>query len=394
MKINLMLPTLLFISSINSGQAQVNNQKYGFIDHISKAIEKDTSEWRYQSGAVNYSFVGDYRNSLASWDKAISKKDYKPSASDSLILASAYIQNAKDYILQRSKNEKILIINEAHHNPKHRTFTRSLLKELYNNGYRYLGLEAISDTAVNKRNYAIQSSGYYTAEPEFGNLIHEAKNLGFTIFGYEASTGKNGKEREIEQAKNIHEFMKLNNDGKYLIHCGFDHVYENAVKNWEKAMAGRLKEYSGIDPLTIDQVKLSEHSKASLNHYFLNSTREKEPFILKKTDDTLLNVLNEPRQTDIQIIHPPTEFKNERPTWISHDKKEYWIAKDRLKKYTYPVQIMAFRHLEYENEGIPADIIELKGYKTNKPLYLQSGKHMIVVRNDSYEVIDKFVIAE
>lgn len=392
MKTKLILSAILFISSIPCVQAQDDNEKYRFIDHISKAIEKDTTEWRYQSGAVNFSFVGDYRNALAAWDKAMSKKDYTPTASDSLILKSAYVQDAKNYILERAKKEKILIINEAHHNPKHRTFTRSLLKSLYDNGYRYLGLEAISDTAVNERNYALQSSGYYTAEPEFGNLIYEAKKLGFVIFGYEASMGKNGKEREIEQAKNIHEFMKLNTDGKYIIHCGFDHVYEGEVRNWEKAMAGRLKEYSGIDPFTIDQVKLSEHSKASRNHYFLNATEEKEPFVLKSPDNTVFNALNESKQTDILLIHPATEYKYERPAWIFYDKKEYWIPEDRLKKYPSTVQIMAFRDQEYENEGVPTDIIELSSEKTNKPLCLGHGKHTIIVRNNSYEVIDKFEI--
>jgi hypothetical protein len=51
--------------------------------------------------------------------------------------------------LNRAKNEKLIIINEAHHNIKHRVFTTSLLQGLYDNGYRFFGLEALSDTSIN-----------------------------------------------------------------------------------------------------------------------------------------------------------------------------------------------------------------------------------------------------
>lgn len=390
---NLRLLVLLTIGMISTVQGQPGSDTYRFSEHIKTAVETDTTEWRYQSGAVNFSFIGDYKSSLDAWDKAMPKAESIPTASDSLILKSARIENARNYIIERSKDENIIIVNEAHHNPKHRIFTKSLLEGLYKNGYRYLGLEAISDTTVNERNYAVKNSGFYTAEPEFGNLIYEAKKLGFVIFGYEASFGKNGKEREIEQARNIQKFMKLNRDGKYVIHCGFNHVYENEVRNWEKAMAGRLKEFSEIDPLTIDQVKLSEHSKADRNHYFLTATKEKEPFILKSPDNTIFNGLEEPKQTDILVIHPITEYKYERPVWTSSGRKEYWVSGERLRKYPYPIQILAFRFQEYENGGIPTDIIELSNKQNNKPLYLRKGKYTVVVRNTSYEVIDKFTFS-
>jgi uncharacterized iron-regulated protein len=59
---------------------------------------------------------------------------------DSLFFNTFKAVNAKDYILERAKKEKIIIINEAHHNARHRSFTCSLLQGLYEDGYRYLGL--------------------------------------------------------------------------------------------------------------------------------------------------------------------------------------------------------------------------------------------------------------
>ncbi len=43
---------------------------------------------------------------------------------------------AAEYIIKRSSKERIIIINEAHHQPLHRVFTESLLEGLYQNGFR------------------------------------------------------------------------------------------------------------------------------------------------------------------------------------------------------------------------------------------------------------------
>lgn len=372
---------------------QQNKEVYKFSSDILSEIEKDTVAWKYQTGAANLSFIGDYANTLSIWDKAVPSRKYIPTLKDSAVLSQSTTLHAREYILEKSKNEQIIIINEAHHHPRHRAFTRSLLKGLYMQGYRYLGLEALFDTLINIRNYPIQESGYYTKEPEFGNLLYEARRIGFTVFGYEASEGKNGKEREMEQAKNIQKYMSTHTEGKYLIHCGFDHVFENEVRNWEKAMAGRLKEYTGIDPFTIDQVRFSERSKAENSHYFLYATKNKEPFILKLNQNEVFNGLTDPKQTDVVIIHPISKYKNARPEWIMKDKQEYLIAKSALNKYKYPIQIMAYRINEYENGGIPADIIELDNKQSAKSLYLQSGKYTLILRNQKYEVVDKYTIS-
>lgn len=370
---------------------QQANEHYRFSKDVEASIEKDTVAWKYQVGAVQYSFIGDYKNVFTVWDRAVPARAYVPTAFDSAYLKKAKTLNARDYIIKRSKEEQVLIINEAHHDPKHRTFTKSLLEGLYKNGYRYLGLEAIADDSINQRKFAVKESGYYTVEPEFGNLIYEAKKIGFVIFNYEASKGKNGKEREIEQARNIERFMKANADGKYLIHCGFDHVYEKEVRTWEKAMAGRLKEYTNIDPFTVDQVKFSEKSKPEFGHYFLYATEEKQPFVLIKEDE-VFNGIKDPKQTDVVVVHPITDYKNERPVWLSWDRKEYFFSKDQLKNQSYPIQILAYRANEYEMGGIPSDIIEMKTAQDYKPLYLKNGTYKIVIRNDKYEVKQGFDI--
>ncbi len=372
--------------SVTGVYAQKPEEPYKFSKAIEAAIANDTVSWKYQTGAVNFTFTGEYKRTLLTWDKAVPPRVYTPTRTDSTILATFRIKNAKEYILDRSREEQLILINEAHHDPKHRTFTRSLLEGLYKNGYRYLGLEALFDTTINQRKYATLESGYYTAEPEFGNLIHEALRIGFVLFGYEATGGKNGKEREIEQAKNIQAFMSQNTAGKYLIHCGFDHVFEKEVRNWEKAMAGRLKEYTKIDPFTIDQVKFSEKSQPAFGHYFLYATTEKQPFVLISPQGEAFNGLSEPKQTDLAIIHPISDYLHDRPHWTSFDKTPFVLPPTQLRNFPYPLQALAYRTGEYENNGIPADVIELANPSVNKFLYLKKGKYTIVIRNQEYVV--------
>lgn len=388
---NTMLSLLIAIMPIGHALAQDASETYLFQADQQKVLERDTTAWKYQTAAVSYSFIGDHKNTLQMWDKAVQSRPYLPKATDSAYIKNAKQQNARDHILERAKTEQLIIINEAHHNPMHRRFTASLLKDLYRQGYRYLGLEALEDSTTNARNYAIKESGYYTNEPEFGNLIYEARKQGFILFRYEAAEDKNGKEREIEQAQNIKQFIQQHPDGKVIIHCGFDHVYEGEVRNWEKAMAGRLKEYTSIDPFTIDQVKFSEKSSPELSHYFVYASNSTAAFVLTDPKDGVFRGITTPPQTDLTVIHPISQYKQGRPNWRAAGRKAYWLPKKKIKSGVYPMQVLAYRAGEEAN-GIPADIIELESAADKKPLLLPPGQYVLVLRNKAYEVSSRQTI--
>jgi hypothetical protein len=317
------------------------------------------------------SFNGYYAEVLKIWDKNGVRKP-KTTDQDSLYFTNSKKVNAKDYIIEQSKNSQIVIINEAHHIPKHRTFTKSLLKDLYDNGYRYLGLEALFDSTINERKFPIIESGYYTKEPEFGNLISEALKIGYTLFSYEASEGKNGKEREIEQAENIQKFIESVPNAKILIHCGYAHAFENEYPSWGKAMAGRLKDNTNIDPFTIDQTMFLERSDKENNHLFIKLNDTTEPIVLIDKDGQVFNGNKEIRQTDIVIIHPETKYIDNRPDWLQNGKESYTIPSNKIKNSS-PLLLLAYRENEFENNGVPTDIIEINDNKTSKKLYLTKG---------------------
>lgn len=369
---------------------QTNSENYRFSKDILSQIDKDTVLWKFQTGATEFSFSGHYEEVLKTWDKNGARKP-KATKEDSVYFSNSKKVNAKDYIIEKSKNAQIVIINEAHHIPRHRTFTKSLLKDLYENGYRFLGLEALFDSTINERKFPVIESGYYTKEPEFGNMISEALKIGFTLFSYEATEGKNGKEREIEQAKNIQKFIEKAPNAKILIHCGYAHAFENEYPSWEKAMAGRLKEYTNIDPFTIDQTLLIEKSDEENNHLFITLNNTKEPIVLVDKDGNIFNGKNEIKQTDIVVIHPKTEFIQQRPDWLMDGKVSYTIPKLKTKN-TYPILVLAYRDKEYENNGIAADIIEITSNKSPQTLYLKSGKYTIVIKDENYQIVEKYII--
>lgn len=107
--------------------AQIKKETYQFSKDIETKIEMDTLSWKYQMGATDYSISEYYQKALETWDKNGSGIA-KISKEDSLYFNSFKQKDANEYIINRSKNEKVVIINEAHHNARHRVFTTSLFK--------------------------------------------------------------------------------------------------------------------------------------------------------------------------------------------------------------------------------------------------------------------------
>ncbi|CAM3929447.1 MULTISPECIES: hypothetical protein [Flavobacterium] len=168
-------------------------------------------------------------------------------------------------IAEISKNHKVLMLNEMHWKPEHRVLAYRLLKPLREKGYKYLAIEALEkgqDSLINSRKFPIKTSGYYTREPFFNNLIKEACSLGFEIIGYDDFDSTN---REEVQAENLKYIIDKDSSAKIFVYAGIDHILEKADNVSNKRMAELFKEKTGLDPLTIDQVEIvSDVSKELL----------------------------------------------------------------------------------------------------------------------------------
>lgn len=386
--ISLLLSTILVLVCTDREIQQIDfSTDYKFTSEIEKQILNDTSPSRYQRSASDFAKKGDYKKALIHWDMGMPTQDRNYAKTEIDSINSKYsVLNAADYIIQEAQKNQVVMINEAHHNSMHRAFTKSLLQDLFNIGYKNLGLEALDrgeylDSALNSRGYPIQKTGYYTQDPQFGNLIREAIEIGYNVFAYENIGPETGKFREIGQAKNIQKVIESKPNEKFLIHCGFAHLMEGNYSGWEKAMAGRLTEYTGINPLTINQVEYSERSKAEFNHPLLKALEIKESSILIDEDNNPLKFERGEAWADIAVLHPNTEYVDNRPDWLFENGSKNISVELKDVSIEFPVMVLAFKKGEDINEAIPIDITEVESKGANAHLALRKGDYEIVVTN-------------
>jgi hypothetical protein len=167
--------------------------------------------------------------------------------------------SAISYISNKAKEYHFTLINEAHYNSQHRFFTKELLRPLWKEGYRCLALETLyhTDTGLYERGYPVLSSGYYTKDSNFGNLIREAIEIGYTLIPYETQNKHDGTLRDADQATNIYrQTLQEDKKGKVLIHAGYSHISEIGGVDYEPRGL-QLKRLAKQDILTIDQVRMT-----------------------------------------------------------------------------------------------------------------------------------------
>lgn len=379
---------MTFILTTLTMTALGQNEIYKFSSLIEK--EADTT-YGHQMIAWDYSKIGQYKKALICWDKDFPSA-YTLSEQDSLNFLKYSPYNAIEYILSKADNYQVIMLNEAHHSSLHRNFTKLLLKGLSEKGFKYFGLEAVNQKdSINERKFPIQSSGSYTNEPEFGNLLREALELGYFVFGYEASFGRNGKQREIEQAENIKKILDKDPQAKIFIHAGFDHIREDEnINNWEKAMAGRLKEFTGIDPLTIDQVSMTEKSSEQFENPFIKLAAVNVPTVFVNNENQGFIDKNLKKQFDLSVFHPRTDYKQTRPHWLFANGKQFYPVSLSNKNYSYPIMVFVFVEEEYKaakiRQLVPTDIIEFEFKTETTGLVLSKGNYVLIFKDSAGKI--------
>lgn len=278
-------------------------------------------------------------------------------------------KNVFEEIGKIAKENKVLILNEDHYYPKHRIFGMELLEILKINGYKYISLEAFDiDKEItfipNKKN------GDYIYEPYFAHFIRNAKKLDFVILGHENYNDE--LDRELGQAINILKNFEKDPDAKIFVYVGHSHIEEmNEKKKW---MAQYLKELSGIDPVTINQVTVCADTKQEL--ILMPRTYFKGNFETKSSADYFL--INNIKPS-LKKIYPKGVFKNIK------------IESNRFNEYKNQeilVEIIDFNEFNLiKKSAIPLEnvVVTPKGKVIN--LELPVGKYHIFVKSDDNNTI-------
>jgi len=367
---------------------------YQFSDSIMRRAFNDTSKNNdYQDKATRLSFIIDYKDALITWDSlGRSGYDHKMATEldkkDSIYFSHFHPVNAHDYIIERAKKERIIMINEAHHIPQHRVFVESLLGDLYKEGYRFLGCETmpyLKDSELNTRKYPVDGTGYYTTQPQFGNMVRTALQDGYYVFGYEADFSKGNvtpKEREIQEAQHIKAYLDAKPRAKMVIYCGYGHLLKADLEVWEKSMAQRVKEFTGIEPFCIDQTTFTEKSAPEFENPFYRNLQLNYDAVFIDSAGNLFGSPDEPNEYDACVYHPRTIYKHGRPDWVFENGRQPIFLRGAVT-LPFPCMVFVYHDGEDYSKAVPVDIVELKNEDdaNHKALALGKGDYYILIRD-------------
>lgn len=235
----------------------------------------------------------------------------KPATPDDIAaVEAAERRDAIDTIVDMARDRRIVILNEEHDAPEDRAFGLAVAKALRPLGFTMLAAEA------------------------FANDEDPAKTdmtaLGYKPVAYEetaqqrlAKGGDRIDRREDAQASNLAAAIAHAPQAKFFVYVGYSHATEAPIREEDDEhphlwMAGRLREKTGLDPLTIDQTGLGAKNMAQSSRLLRGIvqrqgiTRPVIPFVGGKP----LRVGHYRDAIDLQVIHPVTHVTHGRPDWL------------------------------------------------------------------------------
>ncbi len=393
---NLKIDTSNFLSIYHNKELHYLYPLYKSISQENKLIDHLNPVQYLSDLSESVSFNGDYNSALEiekkSYDSKIEDSIYKSLNKQNDITAGIEFKDAKKYIVEKSRSQRVVMINESHNKPLHRAFTASLLEEFYAMGFRYLAMETLNQFSNASLRQVNVLTGHYTCEPIGGELVRKAISLGFILIAYEDSNYNHTvNQREYTQADNIYQILKKDPAAKILVHAGEKHIEEGAVSDDRIPMAAYFKIISGIDPFTIDQTNLTEQSTSEYGSAVYEFYSKKNVFatpvvILKNNHAKDIFDFN---LCDVYIMHPPTKYRNGRPTWSAMNGLKQETAIQPIYQKLFFVQAFYDKEFQEKLVGklVPADQTYITAPDGYYYLYLQKGRYQLVYRDMQYKIL-------
>lgn len=283
--------------------------------------------------------------------------------------------DALDAIVSRARGTRLVILNEDHASPRDRAFGLDVAKALRPLGYDVLAVEALSNVAdpdaaaaamakLRRDGHATFLSGAYFPDPVFADFLRQALAIGYRPVAYEATgfdpstdAATRMVRREEEQAEYvIKRALRANPSSKVLLYVGFSHAAENPqavgqeTRRW---LASRLKEATGIDPLTIDQTTLNGYGAGVPSLYGAVSASLATKPVSLFADGRPLVLGDYADLVDMQVAHPRERLVGGRPSWLLQMGRRMVPVPTHLLPSSGRRLVQAF--IASENDGVPVD---------------------------------------
>lgn len=279
---------------------------------------------------------------------------------------------------------RVIMVNEAHHVPQHRAFTLDLLSVLRRKGFTHFAAETLdeADTQLANRGYPTPLTGAYIGEPVYGDLVRTALRLGYRVVAYEARDFKSPARREQQQAQNlIDRTLRQDPRAKILVHAGYRHINEAGTLAGAPPMAIRFKEATGIDPFTVDQTEMTEHSAPEYEHpVYRDAVAQRHvvrPTVFRASSGRLWTLDRGVR--DVTLFHPRTRYEYGRPTWLQLGGRRapYYLPEHVCGRETRC--LVEARAAGEGSDAVPLDRVEFTALGVPPALMLPPGLHQITV---------------
>jgi len=272
---------------------------------------------------------------------------------------------AIDLIVERARDARVVIINEAHESPRDRAFVEDLAKALAPVGYKTYASEMLARSAARDEPlYARVRDGDFAAEPASGHLMRTLRALGYRVVPIDPANAPTGgrhfvdtiNARETAYASAlINRAIQSGNQSKVLVHVGYGRnreTVERIDRRDVRWMALQVKEITGLDPLTIDQTAFVAERDgvcAGPGGQVLSADR------------------------DLYVAHPTPVFERNRPAW-RRARGEIFVTVPRALKRAGTRSIVEARRQGEPVEAAPADRILIDAGE-DIPLLLAPGRY-------------------
>ncbi|MBI1835064.1 MAG: hypothetical protein HYR92_04805 [Burkholderiales bacterium] len=368
-------------NKLKEAESSVRNDPKGDpLDYLNSPLQK--------LGTVR-TLVGDAYGGMESFDRwmLLSNRIGTIQTGDVERLQNSTVADAIDAIVTEAKSRQIVILNEAHQMPLHRAFAMRLARELRKIGYEYLACETLGENF--ESGYLKQSTGYYSKEPMYANFLRDAAKDGWKFVPYEVmnidrslSADQMEIARESGQASNIiAATFKLKPKTKVFIYVGHGHGMKLRTDSSQTTfMAEYLQNLTQINPLSIDQTSLYEHSAPKYNHPLytlaLQKQNQQKAFVLKSANTAYEVFARYRDRVDMQVIHPSygIDPNTHRFEWLSSLAE---LSPRDIPENLLPKQgrraIYAFRVNE-GNDAVPVDAVIVEAGKPIPKLMLPKAE--------------------
>lgn len=321
---------------------------------------------------------------------------------DPAMLDGAEALDALETIAERAADHRIVILNEAHDVSGHRAFAGAVAQRLRGMGFDWYAAETFQPNvrALTAGDAFEPGHGFYSLDPAFAEAARDALAAGYRLADYEiradqrlappdASGAERIAEREEAQALNlIADVLGADPQARVFVHCGYSHAAETPLDGllW---FAGRLKEKTGIDPLTINHCQSwpgpDPEGHTAMTTALLERIRDGRPIVLRRANGTFVHSADHhDGAMDLTVAHPHYADVDGRPGWLAGDPSRRRLEVALAEPAPQDALIQAVRRSEGD-DAVPSDHYPLEIGQTSAVLYLKPGNYTLRVETpDGY----------